>query len=87
MLLLLFSLSTAIAGTSALWGEAGELWLPGSRLPDFSYAGYHAGEAELPTPEVVLDVTDFGANGQDEEDDLANMGDFGGHGNLFNPNE
>jgi len=71
MLLLLFSLSTAIAGTSALWGEAGELWLPGSRLPDFSFAGYHAGEAELPSPEVLLNVADFGANGQDEEDDTS----------------
>ncbi|MBW8864763.1 MAG: hypothetical protein JF609_07540, partial [Verrucomicrobia bacterium] len=31
------------AATSALWGTNGELWRADSRLPDFSYAGYHCG--------------------------------------------
>ena len=30
---------------SALWGECGESWTDSSRLPDFSYAGYHCGGA------------------------------------------
>jgi hypothetical protein len=29
------------AATSALWGTNGELWRATSRLPDFSFAGYH----------------------------------------------
>lgn len=28
------------AATSQQWGQAGELWSPQSRIPDFSYAGY-----------------------------------------------
>src|SRR6202043_4033415 len=35
---------------SALWGVKGEKWKPEERLPDFSYAGYHAGEAAIPNP-------------------------------------
>ena len=33
---------------SSLWGVSGEKWNPAGRLPDFSYAGYHAGEARIP---------------------------------------
>jgi hypothetical protein len=35
---------------SSLWGAAGEAWNPAGRLPDFAYAGYHAGEAKIPAP-------------------------------------
>lgn len=48
---------------SALWGVAGEAWAPTSRLPDFSYAGYHAGERPIPDVPVAANVRDFGARG------------------------
>ena len=58
------------AGTSALWGEAGELWDPRGRLPDFSYAGYQEG-AEPPEVPVVVDVRDHGGVGDGVTDDTA----------------
>lgn len=73
ILSLLITLSTlphaALSGTSALWGERGERWDPLGRLPDFSYAGYHAGEKSLPDLPVVTNVLDFGAIPNDEGDD------------------
>lgn len=55
---------------SSLWGESGERWEPAGRLPDFSYAGYHAGEAEIPTPQVRWNLKrDFGAKGDGRTDD------------------
>lgn len=56
---------------SELWGEAGERWSPQSRLPDFSYAGYHCGEAPLPTVAPGVSVLTFGAKGDGETDDTA----------------
>ena len=61
----------AQAETSALWGERGERWNPRSRLPDFSYAGYHCGEAPLPTVPVVANIKTFGAKGDGTTDDSA----------------
>ena len=55
--------------SSALWGRAGERWTPQSRLPDFSYAGYHRGEAPLPTLKPTVDVKAFGAVGDGIADD------------------
>jgi len=57
------------AATSALWGRAGEVWTPQSRLPDFSYAGYHCGEAPLPTVPAGVSVKEFGAKGDGVTDD------------------
>lgn len=56
---------------SDLWGKDGERWSPGSRLPDFSYAGYHSGEAPIPdVPQSgAANVKDFGARGDGEHDD------------------
>ena len=55
---------------SSLWGAAGERWEPGGRLPDFSYAGYRAGEAEIPTPKAGWNLKrDFGAKGDGKTDD------------------
>jgi hypothetical protein len=63
---------TVFAETSELWGTDGSRWTARSRLPNFSYAGYHAGEAPIPTPPVTKNVvTDFGANGSDDVDDTA----------------
>lgn len=56
---------------SQLWGEHGEDWNAQSRLPDFSYAGYHHGERELPEVKQVTNVRDFGAVGDGETDDTA----------------
>ncbi|MBT3296840.1 MAG: right-handed parallel beta-helix repeat-containing protein [Verrucomicrobia bacterium] len=56
---------------SELWGRHGEKWSPQSRLPDFSFAGYHFGEDPLPQVKVVADVTRFGAKGDGKTDDTA----------------
>lgn len=53
---------------SQLWGENGELWSPSSRLPDFSHAGYHSGEAPLPSAPAKTSVTNFGAIGDGTTD-------------------
>lgn len=54
---------------SELWGKNGEKWSPESRLPDFSYAGYHCGEAPLPNVPRGVSVKDFGAKGDGVADD------------------
>lgn len=61
--------ASAHAQTSALWGKDGEKWSPASRLPDFSFAGYHRGEDPLPNVAVVASVKDFGAKGDGQHDD------------------
>ena len=53
---------------SDLWGKDGELWSPESRLPDFSFAGYHCGEDPLPNEKAVTDVCRFGAKGDGKTD-------------------
>ena len=55
--------------TSELWGTNGELWSASSRLPDFSYAGYHCGEAPLPNVAPGVNVKKFGAKGDGVTDD------------------
>ncbi len=62
--------TTAVAGTSQLWGDQGELWDPRGRLPDFSRAGYREGE-EPPTVAPVTSVVDHGAVPDDGVDDSA----------------
>lgn len=57
--------------TSPLWGASGEEWEPGSRLPDYSYAGYHRGERPLPKRKAEVSVRDFGAIGDGTTDDTA----------------
>lgn len=57
------------SSTSQLWGRRGEAWDPAGRLPDFSYAGYHQGEAPIPQVPVAASVKDFGAVGDGETDD------------------
>ncbi len=55
---------------SSLWGENGENWKPEGRLSDYSYVGYHAGEAQIPNAPVVADLKkDFGAVGDGVADD------------------
>ena len=54
---------------SQLWGVAGEKWSPTSRLPDFSFAGYHRGESAIPFVGTQLNVMDFGAYGDGVHDD------------------
>ncbi len=54
---------------SELWGKHGEKWTAQSRLPDFSFSGYHFGEDPLPRPTVVANVRDFGARGDGKHDD------------------
>lgn len=54
---------------SELWGKTGEKWSPQSRLPDFSHAGYHRGEAPIPQVQITANVKDFGAVGDGAHDD------------------
>ena len=61
----------AHAETSDLWGANGERWTPQSRLPDFSYAGYHCGEAPFPNVAAGISVKTFGAKGDGVADDTA----------------
>jgi hypothetical protein len=67
--LLAQSFAAAAAENSDLWGRNGEKWSPQSRLPDFSFAGYHCGEAPLPTLPPGVSVKDFGAKGDGVTDD------------------
>jgi len=75
LLLCLFCLSAANVPAaprySTLWGESGENWSPESRLPDFSFAGYHCGEDRIPLVRSVTDVRRFGARGDGKTDDSA----------------
>ena len=57
------------AQTSALWSQHGELWTSKSRLPDFSFAGYHSGNDPLPNVPVKASVKEFGAKGDGQTDD------------------
>ena len=71
-ILLLWVIPSAAADDplySALWGRDGELWSADSRLPDFSYAGYHRGEKPLPALRPDCSVKDFGAVGDGQTDD------------------
>jgi len=72
----LFSLTPVSTSTqsaceySSLWGTDGEKWDPHGRLPDFSYAGYHAGELNIPQPRAKWDLKrDFHAVGDGHTDD------------------
>lgn len=56
-------------GTSELWGREGERWDPDGRLPDYSFAGYHAGRDPIPDVREVVHVRDFGARPGDGRDD------------------
>ena len=68
-LLLPAAAETQPASYSELWGANGEKWNPRSRLPDFSFAGYHRGERALPAVPPGVSVKDFGAKGDGESDD------------------
>jgi hypothetical protein len=59
----------ANGATSSLWGENGDRWKADGRLPDFSRAGYHRGEAPVPTLREVANVKNFGAKGDGIADD------------------
>jgi hypothetical protein len=57
---------------SSLWGVSGEKWNPAGRLPDFSYAGYHAGEIKIPNAPAKWNLKrDFHAKGDGQTDDSA----------------
>ena len=72
-LALVLGLALPLAGRpaeySALWGRNGEAWTPQSRLPDFSWAGYHCGDCALPTLPPGVNVKSFGAKGDGVTDD------------------
>ncbi|KAG5182198.1 hypothetical protein JKP88DRAFT_245650 [Tribonema minus] len=53
----------------SLWGTNGELFNPSYRLLDWSYAGYNAGEAPIPTLVPTHNIKNFNANGDGSVDD------------------
>ncbi len=57
------------ADQSDLWGAAGEKWMPGAPLKDFSTAGYKKSDAPIPDFPVGVNVRDFGAKGDGTTDD------------------
>ena len=59
----------AAPATSSLWGARGEKWSPASRLPDFSFAGYHCGERPIPDVAATLDLAKFDIKGDGVTDD------------------
>lgn len=64
--------TTAIAQseTSLLWGTNGDLWNPETgRLADFSEVGYMGGDVPIPSWPVGVNVLDFGAIPDDDNDD------------------
>jgi hypothetical protein len=61
--------TASAAEYSQLWSGAGEKWTPRSRLPDFSFAGYHRGEKMLPTVPQGRSIKEFGAKGDGVADD------------------
>ncbi len=65
------SLAETQGNASRLWGEAGALWDPSGRLPDFAFAGYRTGVEPLPLPTARVNVRTFGARGDDNVDDTA----------------
>jgi hypothetical protein len=69
LLALVPSTGVRAATPSALWGNDGSAWTPASRLPDFSFAGYHGGGVPPPSPAVAASVKDFGAAGDGRTDD------------------
>ena len=54
---------------SGLWGKNGEKWHPGSRLPDFSFAGYASGERNIPEYKISINIKKLGAVGDGVHDD------------------
>ncbi len=71
VLAVVLATASASAETSKLWGMNGELWDPRGRLPDFSWAGYHAGEKPIPDVPTKAVITDYGAVGDGVIDDTA----------------
>ena len=65
----LFPAGAGAATTSKLWGTDGSGWNSASRLPDFSFAGYHCGEKPIPEVAVAASVRQFGAVGDGKADD------------------
>lgn len=61
---------------------------PPSRLPNFSFAGYHAGDVPVPDIPIVANILDFGAVADDDLDDsqaFANAIDQTESGAIFVP--
>ncbi len=57
---------------SSFWGVDGEKWKPEAILPDFSYAGYHGGEAPIPSAPSEYDLRrDFHAAGDGHTEDTS----------------
>ena len=61
--------SSSSIRTTKLWGMNGELWTPGGRLTDYSYAGYMGNDVPIPFNPVTDSVKNYGAVGDGVVDD------------------
>tara|TARA_R110000850_G_scaffold85842_1_gene185113 strand:- start:2361 stop:3911 length:1551 start_codon:yes stop_codon:yes gene_type:complete len=68
LLFLILCISSYLQAQNELWGIDGSEWTPTSPIPDFSFAGYHQGEIEIPNRKVEVSVVDFGAVGDGKTD-------------------
>ncbi len=69
LMLAVIAKTPAHAGESALWGRDGEAWSPQSRLPDYSWAGYHCGDRPIPKVPAATQAGDVGLTGDGVTDD------------------
>ena len=87
-MLLMILLQAGYAAESLLWQAGGATWTPDSRLPYYSYSGYHYGEDPIPDVPVVTDASNFGVVGDGIADDgpaLQAALDATSNGALFIP--
>lgn len=71
LLAIVLSAIPATAARSLLWGKSGESWKENQPLRGFSHAGYRGSDVPIPAFTNVVNVRDYGAQGDGKADDSA----------------